>query len=117
MEFDCIHSRFSYYTSPDTQSAFHFVQRFIMSKKNNKKTRAKQHAFDLSREKAAGMKKKVEAEKTQKRLAAKAPGFKTKKKVGIRVRKGVTIQVSKLGSKPGSRMPQWIPSQFQINSI
>ena len=69
------------------------MQHPAMSKKNNKKTRAKQHAFDLSREKAAGVKKKVEAEKTQKRLAAKAPGLKKKKKAGIRIRKGVTIQV------------------------
>ena len=83
-----------------------------MSKKNNKKTRAKQHAFDLSREKAAGVKKVVEAAKTQKRLAAKAPGFKTKKKVGIRVRKGVTIQVCVLGSKPGSKVPRRIQSRL-----
>ena len=64
-----------------------------MSKKNNKKTRSKQHAFDLAREKAAVQKKTSDAKKTHAKLAAKAPDLKKKKKAGIRVRKGVTIQV------------------------
>ena len=65
-----------------------------MSKKNNKKTKARQHAFDLERERAAVQKHKASAVKTEAKLQAKSSELKKKKKKkgGIRIRKGVVVQ-------------------------
>jgi hypothetical protein len=62
-----------------------------MSKKNNKKTKKNQHAFDLEREKVAAQKiaKKQQNKKTGNATVKEGKA----KRRGIRIKKGVRVKV------------------------
>jgi len=64
-----------------------------MSKKNNLAIRARQHAFDLKREKEQRLEREKKAEKHKRKIERQAAAGVVKKKTkGIRIRKGVRIR-------------------------